>query len=212
MNKQLGKYLGVTALAAAAIVLPACTQILMAAAPPPTHDPAKVPPGNYVIEPYHTQVLFSVNHFGFTNFYGNFSNVSGGLVLVAKKPAATTVNITVPVKSVSTTSAKLNEELVEPDWLDAARFPFMAFHSTAVKLTGKTTADVTGTLTLHGVTKPLTLHATFIGAGVNILDQHETVGFQLTGTLKRSDFGVSKYVPLVSDEIQLTIEAAFEKI
>jgi polyisoprenoid-binding protein YceI len=205
------KHLGVTALVAAAIVLPACTQILMAAAPPPTHDPAKVPPGNYSIEPYHTQVLFSVNHLGFTNFYGNFSNVSGSLVLDAKKAAGDTVTITVPVKSVSTTSPKLNEELVAADWLDAAQFPTMEFRSTGVKLTGKATADVAGTLTLHGVTKPLTLHATFIGAGVNILDKHETVGFQLTGTLKRSDFGVSKYVPLVSDEIQLTIEAAFEK-
>jgi polyisoprenoid-binding protein YceI len=205
------KQLAMTALVAAALVLPACTQILMAAAPPPTHDPSKVPAGKYAIEPYHTQVLFSVNHMGFTNFYGNFSGVSGDLVLGAKKPAADTVNITVPVKSVSTTSAKLNEELVEPDWLDAAKYPSMEFHSTGVTLTGKTTADVAGTLTLHGVTKPLTLHATFIGAGVNILDQHETVGFQLTGKLKRSDFGVSKYVPLIGDEIQLTIEAAFEK-
>jgi polyisoprenoid-binding protein YceI len=66
-------------------------------------------------------------------------------------------------------------------------------------------------LTLHGVTKPLTLHATFVGAGVNILDHKETIGFQLTGTLKRSEFGVSKYVPLIGDAVSLTIAAAFER-
>ncbi len=194
----------------AALVLPACTQILMAAAPVTT-DPAKVPAGTYKIEPYHTQVLFSVNHMGFSNFSGNFSGVSGTAVLSPKKPAAMSVSVSVPVASVYTTSPKLIEELKEADWLDAAKFPTMVFRSSSVTPTGAGTADIAGTLTLHGVTKPLTLHAKFIGAGVNILDKNETAGFELTGTLKRSDFGVSKYVPLISDTVSLTINAAFEK-
>ncbi len=87
----------------------------------------------------------------------------------------------------------------------------MVFRSETVTSTGAATADVAGTLTLHGVTKPVTLHATFVGAGVNLLDHKETVGFQLSGTVKRSDFGVTKYVPLVSDDVTLMISAAFEK-
>jgi polyisoprenoid-binding protein YceI len=193
------------------LALPACTLLLMAAAPPVTQDPAKVPAGTYTIEPNHTQVLFSVNHMGFSFFAGNFSGASGTAVLSAKKPAAMSVSVSVPVASVSTTSAKLTEELKEADWLDAAKYPTMVFRSTKVTETGPGTADIDGTLTLHGVTKPLTLHATFVGAGVNILDKKETAGFSLTGSLKRSDYGVTKYVPLISDMVTLTINAAFEK-
>jgi polyisoprenoid-binding protein YceI len=193
------------------LALPACTLLLMAAAPPVTQDPAKVPAGTYTIEPNHTQVLFSVNHMGFSFFAGEFSGASGTAVLSAKKPAAMSVSVSVPVASVSTTSAKLTEELKEADWLDAAKYPTMVFRSTKVTETGPGTADIDGTLTLHGVTKPLTLHATFVGAGVNILDKKETAGFSLTGSLKRSDYGVTKYVPLISDMVTLTINAAFEK-
>jgi polyisoprenoid-binding protein YceI len=205
------KTLALPALTAAALLLPACATLLQAVAGPVTKDPARVIPGTYAVEPYHTQVLFSVLHFGFTNYYGTFSGASGTLTVVPQKPADMVVNISVPVASVATTSTKLDEELKTADWLDAAHFPAMEFHSTSVTVTSPTTADVAGNLSLHGITKPLTLHATFIGAGTNVLDHKETVGFQLTGTLNRSDFGVAKYVPLVSDEVTLLISAAFEK-
>ena len=205
------RYFALPALSAAALLLPACAQILAAAAPPTIHDPARVQPGTYAVDPTHTQVLFSVLHLGFTNYYGNFSGVSGSLSVVPRQPSAMAVSISVPVASVATTSPKLDGELKSADWLDAARFPTMVFRSQTVTPTGATTADVAGTLTLHGVTKPLTLHATFVGAGVNILDHKETVGFQLSGTVKRSEFGVTKYVPLVSDDVTLMISAAFER-
>jgi polyisoprenoid-binding protein YceI len=198
-------------LTAAALLLPACAQILQAAAPPIIHDAAKVKPATYAVEPNHTQVVFDVLHMGFTHFYGNFSGASGVLAYSPKKLGAMSVSISVPVASVSTTSAKLTDELKAADWLDAAHYPTMVFRSTAVTQTGPDAADVAGTLTLHGITKPLTLHAKFIGAGVNLLDGKETLGFQLSGALKRSDFGVSKYVPLIGDEVTLTIAAAFEK-
>jgi len=71
-------------------------------------------------------------------------------------------------------------------------------------------ATITGNLTLHGVTKPVVLHAHFIGAGVNPINKAYTVGFEATTTIKRSEFGVSTYVPAVGDDVQLTIEGAFE--
>ena len=205
------RYATLPALTAAALLLPSCAQILAAAAPATIHDPAKVKPGTYSVDPNHTQVLFSVLHLGFTNYYGSFSGVSGSLSVVPKKPSAMSVTISVPVGSVATTSPKLDAELKSADWLDAAHDPTMVFRSETVTSTGANSADVAGTLTLHGVTKPLTLHATFVGAGVNLLDHKETVGFQLSGTVKRSDFGVTKYVPLVSDDVTLMIAAAFER-
>ncbi len=198
-------------LTAMALFLPACAQIVQAAWTPPTRDAAKVKAGTYAVEPAHTQVIFSVMHMGFTNYAGTFSGASGSLSVVPKKPSAMAVSISVPVSSVATTSGKLDGELKSADWLDAARYPTMVFRSTSVTQTGPDTADVAGQLTLHGVTKPLTLHATFNGAGVNMLDNKTTIGFQLSGALKRSDFGVTKYVPLVSDDVTLMIAAAFEK-
>jgi polyisoprenoid-binding protein YceI len=199
------------ALTAACLVLPACAQIVQAAWTPPNPHASAAPAGHYTVEPAHTQVVFSVLHMGFTRFFGTFSGASGSLDFSPANAKLMSATISVPVASVATTSAKLTEELKAADWLDAARYPTMVFHTTAVTRTGPDTANVAGLLTLHGVTHPLVLHATFNGAGINMLDQKETIGFQLTGTLNRSDYGVTKYVPLIGNEITLTIAAAFEK-
>ena len=87
----------------------------------------------------------------------------------------------------------------------------MTFKSTRVEKTGATTAQVTGDLTLHGVTKPVTLQARFFGFGANPFNKKPTVGFEVTGKIKRSDFGVTKYVPMIGDEVDLSISAPFEK-
>lgn len=172
---------------------------------------SEVSSGSYAVEPSHTQVGFSVLHFGFTNYAGVFSNVSGTLSLDTKKPSASKLSVTIPVGSAQTTSARLDEELKNDQWFDAARFPNATFESTAVTVTGKNEATITGNLTLHGVTKPETLKVRFIGAGVNTLDKKYTTGFEATGTIRRSDFGVKMYVPYVSDDVQLRISGAFEK-
>ena len=96
-------------------------------------------------------------------------------------------------------------------WFDAEKFPTMRFVSTKVVKTGERTADVTGNLTLHGVTRPVTLKATFKAAAVNPMNKIYTIGFNAKGVIKRTDFGVSKYAPLVSDETTIAITAAFEK-
>jgi polyisoprenoid-binding protein YceI len=198
-------------LSAAALTIPSCAEILQAAWTPPSSDVAKAPVGTYAIEPTHTQVMFSVLHLGFTNYYGTFSGASGSLTFTPENPSRMAISVSVPVSSVSTTSAKLDEELKSADWLDAARYPAMTFTSTTITAAGPQEADIIGMLTLHGISRPVTLHATFNGAGVNPLDHKETLGFQISGQIRRSDFGVSNYVPLVSDAVTLIIAAAFEK-
>ncbi|GBQ88067.1 hypothetical protein AA13595_2310 [Gluconacetobacter johannae DSM 13595] len=173
--------------------------------------PADVQGGSYQVEPAHTQVGFSLLHFGFTTYSGVFSNVSGTLTLDPKTPSASTLNVTIPIASVQTTSAKLDEELKGAQWFDAASFANATFTSTKVSVTGKGRATVTGTLTLHGISRPETLKVRFIGAGVNPLDKKYTVGFEATGTINRSDFGVKMYVPYVSDAVELRIAGAFER-
>ena len=178
---------------------------------PPTRDPAQIQAGTYAVDPGHTQVGWRVSHMGFSNYAGGFSDVSGTLELQPKNPAAAKLSVKIPVASVTTTSAKLTDELKGDQWLDAAKFPDMTFVSTKVAPEGKDRAKVTGNLTLHGVTKPVTLDVTLVGAGVNPLSKKVTVGFEASGTLKRSEFGVKTYVPLIGDDLHLTIAGAFER-
>lgn len=173
--------------------------------------PDQVQSGTYAIEPGHTQISFSLLHFGFTYYSGLFSNVSGTLELNAKTPSASQLSVTIPVASVQTTSDKLTEELKSDQWFDVAKFPNATFLSTQVKLTGKTDAIVTGNLTLHGITKPETLKVHFVGAGINPMDKNYTTGLEATATIRRSDFGVKMYVPYVGDDVTLRIAGAFEK-
>ena len=173
--------------------------------------PAAVHPGAYTVEPYHTRVLFAVSHFGFTTYYGNFTGVTGSLTLDPKKPSDSKLSISIPTASVSTTNPVLDGELKSADWFDAAKYPAITFTSTSVTPTGHGNAKVAGDLTLHGVTKPVTLQVKFNGAGVNPIDKAYTAGFEVSGKVKRSDFGVTKYVPYVGDDVTLIISAAFEQ-
>ncbi len=192
--------------ALAVLALPVLAQAQPAA---PETNPAHVKAGTYQVEPIHTRILFSVSHMGFTTWYGDFTGATGTLTLDPAKLSGTSFDITVPVDSVSTTNTRLDGELKSPEWFDAAKYPAIEFKSEKVVRTGQDTALVTGELTFHGMTKPETLKATFNAAGVNPLTNQYTIGFNLTGKLKRSDFNQSTYVPLVGDEVDITISAAF---
>jgi polyisoprenoid-binding protein YceI len=166
--------------------------------------------GVYKVEPYHTQINFTVSHFGLSNFSGVLSGASGSLKLDPAKPENSQLEVSVDAATVLTTVQKLTDELKDPEWLDAAKYPKATFVSTKVTPTGANEATIAGELTLHGVTKPLTLKAHFVGAGVNPIDKAYTVGFEGVGVIKRTDFGVSKYAPMIGDEVHVTINAAFE--
>ncbi len=175
-------------------------------------NPAEVQAGTYAIEPSHARVLFTVEHLGFSTWYGDFTGAKGVLVLDPKDPSKSSVDVSVPTASVSTTNAVLDGELKSADWFDAAKYPTISFKSTKVTVTGPGRAAVEGDLTLHGVTKPVTLTATFKAAGVNGMNKHYTAGFDVSGKIKRSDFGVSKYVTFgLGDEVTLIISAPFER-
>ena len=128
-------------------------------------SPAAVQPGDYAVEPFHTRVGFAVSHMGFTDWYGDFTNVSGTLHLDPHHVAAAQVDMTIPVASIATTNAKLDGELRSADWFDAAQYPVIHFISTKVVKTGPHTARIEGNLTFHGVTRPASLAASLMRAG-----------------------------------------------
>lgn len=185
---------------------------------PGAPDKARVTAGAYAADPNHTLVVWEVEHFGFSRYSGIFGDVSGTLAIDPANPAAAKLDVTIPVGKVITANAGLTAHLLragkdggKPDFFGPA--PADAkFVSTKVLLgKGGDKATVTGNLTLNGVTKPVTLNAEFHGAGENPFNKKPTIGFEATGTIKRSDFGVLYGIPVVSDEVALKIHAAFEK-
>ena len=198
------------------LILTASAALLLAGSSLPalaqaTHTPSEVQGGSFAVDPYHTQIGFTLSHMGFSNFTGRLSEATGSLTLADGDHSASKLSVSVPAKTFSTSIEKLDGELTSADWFDAAKFPTITFTSTKVTVTGPGTATIAGDLTLHGITKPVTLTAHFVGAGANPLSKKYTVGFDATGTVKRSDFGVTKYVPLIGDEVELSLHGAFEK-
>jgi len=177
----------------------------------PDTNPADVKAGTFKIEPSHTRILFAVSHMGFTSWYGEFTGASGTLTLDPTKLSATSFDIIVPADTITTTNTTLDGELKSPKWFDVAKYPTIEFKSGTVVRTGTNTASVTGELTFHGVTRPETLQVTFNAAGINELTNQYTAGFNATGVLKRSEFNQSTYIPLIGDDVSLTISAAFVK-
>ena len=207
MKHVLTAALSISALSIAALAGASATLAQTA----PAASPASVQAGTYTIDSHHTLAQFGVTHFGINEFFGTFPGATGTLTLDPKNLAATKLDVTLPVATVSTTNATLDKELVSAYWFDAARFPDMRFVSTKVTRTGAKTATIAGTLTMHGVTRPIVLNATFNAAAVNPMNKAYTLGFKATGVIKRTAFGVSKYAPMVSDDTTITISAAFEK-
>jgi polyisoprenoid-binding protein YceI len=162
----------------------------------------------YTFEPQHTQGVLRWNHLGFANPTAQFNNVTGALEFDQADPTRSSVMVTIPLISMSTGVADLNDDFRSSDFFDLAKFPTATFKSSKVeKGAAPNKLKVAGELSVHGVTRPVALDVTINKIGTNPRNQVPTVGFEAMATLKRSDFGLGLYVPQVSDEIQLHITA-----
>jgi polyisoprenoid-binding protein YceI len=160
----------------------------------------------YTLEPNYTQGVFRWDHLGFVSPAAQFSQGQGALEFDQADVAKATVTVKIPLSTLNTGVPDLDEDFRSEDFFDTAKFPTATFTSTKVE-TGSTANKftVTGDLNLHGVTKPVKLDVTLIKVGLNPRSNMPTVGFDAMTTLKRSDFGLGKYVPQVSDEISMHI-------
>ena len=162
-------------------------------------------PVTYKIDPNHTNVLASWSHFGFSNPSVNFGQADGTIVYDAEDVAASSVQVTLPLKGLSALAANFYDHLTSADWFDAAEYPEATFKSTKVEAAGEGRLKVTGDLTVKGVTKPVVLDVAVNEAAEHPLGKRPAIGFDATGSVKRSDFGLDKYAPNVSDEVTLRI-------
>jgi polyisoprenoid-binding protein YceI len=177
-----------------------------------SNDPTEVQAGDYRLDPGHSKITWSVDHFGFSTYVGQFSKVEGTLSIDPKTATEAKLDVTIDANSVGTLNPALDAHLKSADFLDTAKFPTATFKATTIKMTGKRTADITGDLTLRGVTKPVTVAATFNLAGVNPVDRTYSLGFAGKAKIKRTDFGVSAYAPALGDEVTLELEAELKMI
>ncbi len=199
----------------------AATLILALASPVAAQDLPAPLAGTYRLEREHSRVLFKVNHLGFSTYIAPFTGVEATLQFDPEAPETMQLQATIQTGSVETLypdpNFDFNALISGPDLLDAAQFPTITFTSTAITLTGDRTADVTGDLTLHGVTKPVTLQVTYNGGWGNMpMDPAGArIGFSATGSLKRSDFGMSFGLPAPGttmggcEEVKIEIETEF---
>jgi polyisoprenoid-binding protein YceI len=162
-------------------------------------------PVTYKLDPGHTMVLFSWNHFGYSNPTADLGLGEGTLVFDEQHPANSSVEVTLPLARLDTHVPALDEHLKKPDFLDAGTYPVVTFKSTQVQPLGGNKFKVTGNLTVHGVTRPVVLDATLNKVGPHPMSKAQSIGFDATASIKRSDFGVGAYVPSVSDEIAIRI-------
>ena len=160
----------------------------------------------YKFDANHTSVTWSANHFGFSNPSGKFTDVDGSLTLDEKNPQKSSLEAIIKISSLNTGLSKFDTHLKTADFFDAEKFPTAKFVSTSVVLVGKKGAKVKGDLTLHGVTKPVTLDVKLNKLGANPFTQKPTAGFSATTVIKRSEFGMNFGIPGVSDEVKLVIE------
>ena len=202
----------------ALVALAATAPLLAQSTPevPGQMDATRVVAGTYVADPSHSLIAWEVNHFGFSDYIGLFGDVAGTLTLDPANLSAASVDVTIPVAKVTTASAGLTDHLLRPG-KDGAKPDFFGpepddarFVSTSVTATGNM-AKIEGNLTLNGISRPVTLDAEFTGAGANPYNKKLTVGFSATTMIKRSDFGITTAIPLVSDAVELEIHVAFEK-
>ena len=181
------------------LMFPLATALLLAA------GSATAAPVRYDLDPNHTRIDFSWTHFGFSHPMGRFDRFDGDFRFDPADPTKSSVTVTIPIDSIDTGVAKLDAHLKTDEFFNVAKYPTATFKSTRVERNGEHGLKVTGDLTLHGVTKPVVLDVTVNKVGRHPMAGRDAAGFDASATIKRSDFGISHYVPNVSDEITLSI-------
>jgi polyisoprenoid-binding protein YceI len=164
--------------------------------------------GTWTIDPTHSQLGFSIKHLGISTIRGIFQE-SDGTVTVNGDQAD--ISVSAKMASITTGNSMRDGHVQGEDFFDTANHPEMTFRSSAINVASGDKGTITGDLTIRGVTKPVTLDVTFQGTGSSPMDNSFRAGFQASGTINRTEFGVSYGVPLVSEEVQLLLDLQIVK-
>jgi polyisoprenoid-binding protein YceI len=185
-----------------------CLRLLLAPALALAAFAAGAAPARYELDPVHTRVLFAIDHAGFSKALGTVSGSTGTLVFDPDDWSGAHLEVSVPIARVDLGDPKWNQATLARNLLDGERFPEAHFISTRIEPQGPEHARVVGNLTLHGVTREVTLEVT-----LNALKRHplppfrRTAGFSATTTISRAEFGIDAWKSMIGDSVELRIEA-----
>lgn len=172
---------------------------------------AAAAPEKYVLDSSHSQVVFSYNHLGFSTTYGMFSGFGGEIMFDQEDPANSSVNVSMPVMSLFTGWEGRFNHFMSEDFFGAAEGDMITFASTGIEVTGDNTAKITGDLTINGMTKSVVLDAKLNKTGDHPMAGKPWAGFDATTSILRSDYGLGKFAPNVSDELNVMISIEAQK-
>jgi polyisoprenoid-binding protein YceI len=225
VSKLLLNYSRFLLVAACSFLLVSCDK---AVTPDLKTDVQAVKGGKYSLDKDHASLIFKLNHLGFSTYVARFNSMEASLDFDPENIEKSSLEVSVDMASIDVNNTAFAEQLRGSDWLDTAQFPKATFKTTryvastavaatavaatAIAATAKNTFAFEGDLTFHGVTKPITLNATFHGGGRNMLTRKNTLGFSANTTFKRSDFGVGKFTSMgIGDDVTLDINVEFQE-
>lgn len=163
----------------------------------------------YKVDKSHSKLGFAISHMMISEVEGQFNSFDATIVSSKDDFSDATIELTADVNTVYTNSERRDGHLKSPDFFDAAKFPTIAFKSTSVTKSGDKTFKVVGDLTMHGVTKSVTVDLTLTGTAAG-RDGKKMAGFKATGTINRIDFGVGTSGPGAGDEVTLNAKGEFK--
>ena len=168
---------------------------------------------NYKVDPAHTSIVFKISHLGFSHVYGMFTEAEGKFSLDSASPGKSMLEVSVPVSSVFTHEKKRDEHLSSPDFFNVKQFPTIIFKSKTMKKVDASHWQVTGDLTLHGVTKPVSFELTQGGTGKDPMGNTRTGGDAML-KIKRSDYGMTfmNDPTKVGDDVEIWLSVEGTKI
>lgn len=159
---------------------------------------------DYTIDAAHTGAVFHINHLGVSHTHGRFNDISGTLSIDEKDPTKNQIKVVIKADSIDTNNKKRDDHLRSPDFFNAKQFPTLEFTSKSWKKTGDKTFDVTGTFTLHGVSKEITVPVTKIGEGKDPWGGYR-IGYDAKFTIKRGDYGINFMPDGLGAEVPITV-------
>ncbi|WP_144139019.1 YceI family protein [Paraburkholderia sp. BCC1884] len=176
-----------------------------------SQNETRVPVGHYEMDPDHCSITFDIDHFKYSRFTMRFDRKRGQLDWKEGGLDQSTASVTIDAASIDTNVPLLDKMVKSDNMLDVATYPEIRFVSTRFDRTGESRGTLTGDLTIHGVTQPVTLDVTFNGFAPDPLTKKDTLGFSADGHFSRAKFGLATWYPAVGDDIHVRIQAEFAK-
>ena len=187
-------------------LLGSCTSLVR---PNFTQELVELRQGQYQLDKMHSYLNFRIDHLGLSKIIGRFNDFQATLDFDPQNPTAMKLTGVVAATSIDINNTDLENTLQESDWLDSERFPQIVFTSESVNVIDASQFAVNGTLSMRGISKPLSLEARFNGGADNIITRKYTIGFQANARILRSEFGMDTFTAFAGDEIEIELHGEF---